>query len=39
MFTLCGKTDNKRSSTTESMEKYFQFTASKNDESKIVNKD
>lgn len=39
LFTLCGKTDDKRSSTTESMEKYFQFTASKSDESRIVNKD
>lgn len=39
VFTLCGKTDDKKSSITESMEKCFQFTASKSDESKIVNKD
>lgn len=39
LFTLCGKTDDKRISTTERTEKYFQFSASKSEESRTVNKD
>lgn len=39
LFTLCGKTDDKRISTTERTEKHFQFTASKSEESRTVNKD